>query len=297
LAAAAKDEATFDARKVLAHSVSWLLPQFRFRRTRTALLRAIGLRIGRGSVVLGPINLTGSGDLATLFSIGERSTICGPLYVDLGAEVHIGRGVRLGHDVLLLTFDHDIGPSEYRCGRLVAAPIRIGDGAWIGARATVLPGVSVGDGAVVAAGSVVTRDVARNTLVAGVPARLVRTLDVAGSLPLASPSVGERLENGDAQLDLSLAAERPPVRLNDGETTHHPPTPGLQAGRANLHALAKQRAGDGRKQRGPIVGPDGEQGLASGSVEIDPRGASGGLHGANEASGALEGGVSSNESV
>jgi maltose O-acetyltransferase len=173
----ARDEVSFDMRKTLAYSISRGLPHFRFCRTRTALLRAIGLRIGKGAGILGPLDVTGSGDMTKLLRIGDLTYISGPLHMDLGAEVHIGSGVRLGHDVMLLTFDHDIGPSEYRCGRLVAAPIRIGNGVWIGSRATVLPGVSIGDGAVVAAGALVTRDVPPNTLVAGVPARSLRALD------------------------------------------------------------------------------------------------------------------------
>jgi acetyltransferase-like isoleucine patch superfamily enzyme len=183
VAAACQDEASFDARKVLARSVSSLLPQFRFCRTRTALLRALGIRLGKGAAVLGPINVTGSGDVTELLHIGERSYVSGPLHIDLGAHVHIGKGVRFGHDVLLLTFDHEIGPSEYRCGRLLAAPIRIGDGVWIGSRATVLPGVTIGNGVVVAAGALVTRDILPNTLVAGVPARCVRQLEVTGAPP------------------------------------------------------------------------------------------------------------------
>jgi maltose O-acetyltransferase len=176
LLSALEDEVSFDPRKIAIHTVSRLLPHFRFCRTRTALLRALGLRVARDAAVLGPIHLTGSGNVA-LLRIGERTYVSGPLHVDLGAEVSIGRGVRFGHDVMLLTFDHDIGPAEYRCGRLLAAPIRIGDGVWIGSRATVLPGVSIGDGAVVAAGAVVTRDVAPNSLVAGVPARFVRDIE------------------------------------------------------------------------------------------------------------------------
>src|SRR5271165_6405341 len=122
----AQDEVSFDMRQTLAYGISRGLPQFRFCRTRTALLRAIGLRIGKGAGILGALDVTGSGDMTKLLSIGELTYISGPLRLDLGAEIHIGSGVRLGLDVLLLTFDHDIGPSEYRCGRLVAAPIRIG---------------------------------------------------------------------------------------------------------------------------------------------------------------------------
>jgi maltose O-acetyltransferase len=175
LAAAVRDEVSFDPRKTLVLGITSGLPRSRFRRVRTALLRAIGLRIGKGAGVWGPIDVTGFGDLR-LLRIDELVSISGPLHVDLGAEVHIGKGVRLGNDVVLLTVDHEIGPSEYRCGRLIAAPIRIGDGAWIGSRATVLPGISIGAGAVVAAGAVVTRDVPPDTMVEGVPARTVQVL-------------------------------------------------------------------------------------------------------------------------
>ena len=59
------------------------------------------------------------------------------------------------------------------------APIHIGKQVWIGANATILPGVTVGDGAVIAAGAVVTRDVPERAVVAGVPARVVKTIEKA----------------------------------------------------------------------------------------------------------------------
>ena len=64
-----------------------------------------------------------------------------------------------------------------RAGEHRNLPIEIGAGVWIGARAVILPGVKVGDGAVIAAGAVVTKDVAANTLVVGVPARVLRELE------------------------------------------------------------------------------------------------------------------------
>jgi maltose O-acetyltransferase len=128
-------------------------------------------------MILGPLDITGPGDANAMLSFGEETLITGPLHIDLGAFVEIGDRVRMGHHVVLLTLDHEIGPHEHRCGRKVAAPIRIGDGVWLGSRVTVLPGVSIGNGAVVAAGSVVTHDVAPDTMVAGVPAKVVRSLD------------------------------------------------------------------------------------------------------------------------
>jgi maltose O-acetyltransferase len=175
------DETRFDMRRVVGRAVSHVLPHFAFNRTRTVVLRAMGLRIGEGSRVMGPLDLTGPGDARELFSIGEATFVSGPLHVDLGAAVRIGSRVQLGHHVVLLTIEHEIGPAEDRCGKLRSLPITIGDGVWIATRVTVLPGVTIGAGSVVAAGAVVTRDVAPNTLVAGVPARVVRKLPAHGA--------------------------------------------------------------------------------------------------------------------
>jgi maltose O-acetyltransferase len=171
------DETSFNAGRVVGRTISHALPQFSFNRTRTLVLRATGMKIGVGSRIMGPIDVTGPGVMRELFSIGDMTFISCPLRVDLGAPVRIGDRVQLGHDVALLTANHRIGPPHDRCGGLVAAPIVIGDGVWIASRVTVLPGVTIGNGAVVAAGAVVSRDVAPNTLVAGVPARWVRDLD------------------------------------------------------------------------------------------------------------------------
>jgi maltose O-acetyltransferase len=171
------DEFGFDPRKAIGRFASRALPQLSFNRTRTAVIRAMGVRIGARSLIMGPLDLTGEGASVGQLSIGEDTFVTGPLHVDLGAPVRIGNWVRLGHHVVLLTQNHQIGPPHFRCGWTVAEPIEIGDGAWIASCVTILPGVCVGKGAVVAAGAVVTGDIAPNTLVAGVPARLVRALD------------------------------------------------------------------------------------------------------------------------
>jgi acetyltransferase-like isoleucine patch superfamily enzyme len=164
-------------RYVLAHAMSAALPQLTFNRTRTEILRAGGLRIGRRSLVMGPIRITGGGDRGELFSIGTDSVITGRLHVDLGASVHIGDRVYIGYDVTLLTVDHEIGSTRQRCGGHDKLPIIIRNGVWIGSRVTILPGVTVGEGAVIATGAVVARDVPPDTLVAGVPADVMRELD------------------------------------------------------------------------------------------------------------------------
>lgn len=127
---------------------------------------------------------------------GEGFRLVPPVFCDhglrlrVGAEVFINHGCTLndmggieigdrtmiGPNVSLLTAGHPTPVAQRRAG-ITVAPIVIGADVWIGAGAIVLGGVSVGDGAVLAAGAVVSRDVPPATLVAGVPARAVRAVD------------------------------------------------------------------------------------------------------------------------
>jgi maltose O-acetyltransferase len=154
-----------------------LLPHFCFNRMRTGIWRATGLEIGPGTLVMGDLMISGAGDWRALFSVGADTYISGPLRVNIGGAIHIGDRVNIGHDCMLLTVDHEIGGPERRAGVSCNRPIVIGDGVWIGSRVVVLPGVTIGTGAVVAAGAVVSRDVPAHTLVGGVPASVLRSLD------------------------------------------------------------------------------------------------------------------------
>ncbi|MBT0958772.1 sugar O-acetyltransferase [Alphaproteobacteria bacterium KMM 3653] len=87
------------------------------------------------------------------------------------APVSIGAGSMLGPGVQIYCADHHREPAKRRAGIERALPVRIGEDVWIGGAAVILPGVSIGDGAIVAAGAVVSRDVAAQSRVAGVPAR------------------------------------------------------------------------------------------------------------------------------
>ena len=89
--------------------------------------------------------------------------------------ITIGDGALIGHNVVLATINHDLDPA--RRGDNLPAPIVIGEGVWIGANATVLPGVTIGDHAVVAAGAVVTKDVPADMVVGGVPAKTIRRIE------------------------------------------------------------------------------------------------------------------------
>lgn len=110
-------------------------------------------------------------------SIGDGTFLNVGCYFDALGPVEIGRDCQIGQRVTFLTSHHQMGPAERRAGETSPRPITVGDGCWIGAGATLLPGVTVGLGAVIGAGAVVRDDVGPNEVWAGVPARLIRTLD------------------------------------------------------------------------------------------------------------------------
>lgn len=97
----------------------------------------------------------------------------GCTFLDQGG-ITIGDGVFIAPDVKILTEGHPEEPS--RRHTLLTKPIKIGDRVWIGAGATILPGVTIGENAIVAAGAVVSRDVEPDTIVGGVPARVLRKI-------------------------------------------------------------------------------------------------------------------------
>lgn len=107
--------------------------------------------------------------------LGERVFInMGCRFQDTGG-ITIGDDTLIGHNCTLTTLNHAVDPE--RRADMVPAPIVIGSKVWFGADVTVVPGITIGDGAIVGAGAVVTKDVAPGTIVAGVPARVVGTVD------------------------------------------------------------------------------------------------------------------------
>lgn len=134
---------------------------------REALWRGLlRMDLAPGSSIHLGLRLTTIGGVA----IGPGTTIDQGATLDGRGGLTIGRAVTTGLDVCLLTAEHDPQSPTFE-GRL--APVVIGDRAWLGTRAMVLPGVTVGEGAVVAAGAVVTKDVAPYAIVGGVPARVI----------------------------------------------------------------------------------------------------------------------------
>ena len=112
-----------------------------------------------------------------------KNTIVGEhVFINMGCKfqdqggITIDEGALIGHNVVLATLNHDLDPANRQS--MSYAPIHIGKNVWIGANATVLAGVTIGDGAVVAAGAVVTKDVEPNTIVGGVPAKIIKKIEV-----------------------------------------------------------------------------------------------------------------------
>lgn len=88
--------------------------------------------------------------------------------------IYIGNDVLIGHNVVIATLNHDFNP-ELR-GNLYPSKVVLEDKVWISSNATILPGITIGKGAIIAAGSVVTRDVEANTIVGGNPAKVIRNI-------------------------------------------------------------------------------------------------------------------------
>jgi acetyltransferase-like isoleucine patch superfamily enzyme len=129
-------------------------------------------------------------------SVDTTFTLFPPFYTDCGKNISVGKnvfinsgccfqdqggitigdGVLIGHKVVLATLNHDIDPRKR--STIHPAPIVIGKNVWIGANATVVPGVTIGEGAVIAAGAVVTKDVPANVIVGGIPAKIIKQIEI-----------------------------------------------------------------------------------------------------------------------
>lgn len=170
----------FAFRTLIAHWLVSLIPYGTFGNVRALIYRLAGFRkIAKTVWFHGTPTFRGECGKAKLLEIGERTSINTPCIWDLNGKITVGKNVGIGPESLFFTGSHAIGPRAARMGKQTSADIWIGDGVWIGARVTILPGVSIGAGAVIAAGSLINRDVEPNTLVGGVPARPIRSLDKA----------------------------------------------------------------------------------------------------------------------
>ena len=134
--------------------------------------------------------------LAGLFGkpVNPTLRVFPPFYTDFGKNIHIGKnvfinacchfqdhggitlgdGCQIGHNVVFATLNHGNSPEDRPT--TYPAPIVLGKNVWVGSNSTILPGVTVGDNAIIAAGAVVTKDVLADSIVGGVPARFIKSI-------------------------------------------------------------------------------------------------------------------------
>lgn len=128
------------------------------------------------------------------YAVDPTLRVFPPFYTDFGRNIRVGKevfinacchfqdhggvtlgdGCKIGHNVVFATLDHGLAPEDRHTTR--PAPIVLGKNVWVGANATILRGVTIGDNAVVAAGAVVTKDIPADTVAGGVPARTIRKI-------------------------------------------------------------------------------------------------------------------------
>ena len=161
----------------LAQTLLAPLPFHVGSRLRTAALRLAGFSIGHGTLMWAMPTIVGNGDIYSRLKVGRLCRFNIGCFLELGAEIVIEDLVGFGPQVMILTTTHEIGPPGRRSSTPRRLPVRIGKGCWIGARSTILPGVTIGAGSIVAAGALVNKDVPANSVVAGVPARVIKSLD------------------------------------------------------------------------------------------------------------------------
>lgn len=152
-----------DFELMIIHAVSDHCPS---RIIRHSLFRLAGLKIGTGSVVHMGVRFF----MPDGVSIGEDSIVGFRTFLDGRKPLKIGNHVDIASEAMIYNSEHDLESEKFEA---TEEPVEIGDYSFIGPRVIILPGVTVGKGAIVAAGAVVTRDVPEFAIVGGVPAKVI----------------------------------------------------------------------------------------------------------------------------
>ena len=160
----------------VANAFGSVVTQTRAHRSRNAIYRLAGVQVDPAAKISGYCRFFGP-----RVDVGASWVGMGVWLISTGtAGVTIGDNCDIGPGVLITVGSHEIGGAARRAGVGTADAVHVEDGCWIGARAVILPGVTVGRGSVVAAGAVVNKTIPPNSLVGGVPAAVIRRLAPAG---------------------------------------------------------------------------------------------------------------------
>ncbi len=137
-----------------------------FHSYRNFFYRLSGIKMGKGST----FHMGARFYQPKNIEIGEGTIIGDHAFFDGRAKIKIGKQVDIASSVMIYNSEHNLSDPEFKA---IEEPVTIGDYVFIGPRVIILPGVTIGKGAVIAAGAVVTKDVAENTIVGGIPAKVI----------------------------------------------------------------------------------------------------------------------------
>lgn len=157
----------------LANLISALTPQTRlFALRRWCYVRA-GIKVAKTAKICGTARINGRVEIGEDFWVGAGAHLVGTDKSPIVLEDRCD----LGPGVTLVVGSHEVGTSHRRAGKGTSAPIHIGEGSWIGARVTAIAGTTLGAGSVVGACTLLRGEYPQNSLVLGVPGKVVRTLE------------------------------------------------------------------------------------------------------------------------
>lgn len=160
--------------------LSLMLPRFSlFNAFKSSILRLAGAKIGKGVIIYpGVWIMPGRG-----LTVGDHVDLSKDVLITTSGGVTIGDRVLVGYRTQILSANHSVPPAGFPIpiSGDIFAPVKIERDSWIGANCIVLPGVRIGVGAVVGAGSVVTKNIPDNAIAVGVPARVIRYRESSGN--------------------------------------------------------------------------------------------------------------------
>ena len=168
-----EDIAGFHPRLFVAVAITAPLPKAMFNRLRASILRAVGFHLGPRTICMQTPRINGLRRPIDNLIVGADCCIERGTTFELIERITLGDRVTIGNQAMILTTSHEVGPRERRAGELTRGAVTIHDGASIGARAIILPGITIGAGSVVDAGAVVNKNVEPGARVAGAPAKVV----------------------------------------------------------------------------------------------------------------------------